>query len=134
MENDVAQIEPEQTYNDWLMDRVVEYLQTRDPRIFPFTAAFDEHQRRAFIRDLREGLSEITDSGSARKTSATGFIANDLILRRIIDEWQLANGGWPEGSFPQDPVTSLGSSTPADSPPPRVYARRVIDEVASREE
>jgi hypothetical protein len=121
----VAQIEPENPYNDWLMERVVEYLHTRDSRLFPFTASFDEHQQRAFARDLREGLGEITDSGSARKTSATGFIASDQTLRRIVAEWQAANGGWPQGSFPQDPETALGSSTVVDSPPPRVYARRV---------
>jgi hypothetical protein len=113
----VAQIEPERPYNDWLMDRVVAYLQTRDARLFPFTAAFDERQRAAFVRDLREGLSEITDSGSARKTSATGFIASDQILRRVVDEWAEANGGWPEGSYPDDAVTSLGSSSVIDSPP-----------------
>lgn len=128
----MAQIEPENPYNDWLMDRVVEYLQTRDSRLFPFTSSFDEHQQRAFARDLREGLGEITDSGSARKTSATGFIASDQILRRVVEEWQAANGGWPEGSFPQDPVTSLGSSTVVDSPPPRVYARRVVLDAKTR--
>ena len=68
----------------------------------------------------------MTDSGSARKTSATGFITSDKILRRVVDEWGAADGGWPEGSFPQDPVTALGSSSPVDSPPPRVYAQRVI--------
>jgi hypothetical protein len=126
LERVVAQIEPENPYNDWLMDRVVQYLQTRDSRLFPFTADFDDHQRAAFIRDLREGLSEITDSGSARKTSATGFIASDQLLRRIVEEWQAADGGWPEGSFPDDPVTSLGSSTNVDSPGPRARRRRVI--------
>jgi hypothetical protein len=125
-EKGVAQIEPDKPYNDWLMERVIEYLQTRNPQIFPFSAGFDDHRRAAFIRDLREGLSEITDSGSARKTSATGFIANDQVLRRIIDEWQAANGDWPEGSFPGDPQTSLGSSTDVDSPGPRAHARRVI--------
>jgi hypothetical protein len=104
-----------------IVDRVVEYLQTRDAQLFPFTAGFDEHQRAAFVRDLREGLGEINDSGSARKTSATGFIASDQNLRRIIQEWQAAAGTWPEGSFPQDPVTALGSSTAVDSPPPRAY-------------
>ena len=122
----MAQIDPEQRYHDWLMDRVVRFLQTRDRRIFPFTANFDEHQIAAFVRDLREGLSEVTDGGSARKTSATGFITSDQVLRRIIDEWGKANGDWPEGAFPQDPVTALGSSSPVDSPPPRVYAKRVI--------
>jgi hypothetical protein len=124
----VAQIDPEQRYHDWLMDRVVRFLQTRDRRIFPFTASFDEQQIAAFVRDLREGLSQVTQGGSARKTSATGFVTSDQVLRRIIDEWGWANGGWPDGSFPQDPVTALGSSSPIDSPPPRVYARRVIRE------
>jgi hypothetical protein len=124
----VAQIDPEQRYHDWLMERVVRFLQTRDRRIFPFTANIDEHQLAAFVRDLREGLSEVTDSGSARKSSATGFTTTDLVLRRIIDEWSAANGEWPEGSFPQDAVTALGSSSPVDSPPARVYARRVVRE------
>ena len=124
----MAQIDPEQRYHDWLMDSVVRFLQTRDRRIFPFTANFDEHQLVAFVRDLREGLSEVTDGGSARKTSATGFITSDQVLRRIIDEWSAANGDWPEGSFPQDPVTALGSSSPVDSPPPRVCAKRVVRE------
>jgi len=113
------------------MKRVVEYLHTRDRRIFPFTSRFDKHLEAAFVRDLREGLGEINDSGSARKSSATGFIANDLILRRIIEEWQAANGGWPAGSSAADPRTALGSSTNDDSPEPRseirrTYARRVI--------
>lgn len=125
-EKGVAQIRPESRYNDWLLDRVVAYLQTRDPSIFPFAAGFDREQQSAFVRDLREGLSEVTDSGSARKTSATGFIASDQLLRRIVDEWAAANGGWPEGSFPEDPVTALGSSSPEDSPGPRAYLRKVI--------
>lgn len=125
----MAQIDPAERYNDWLMDRVVRFLQTRDPRFFPFTVGFDERQQAAFVRDLREGLSEITDSGSARKSAATGFITSDQILRRIVNEWSAAGGGWPEGSFPQDPVTSLGSSTPVDSPPMQVYARREIREI-----
>jgi hypothetical protein len=124
----VAQIDPEQRFHDWLMDRVVRFLQTRDRRIFPFTENFNEHQLTAFVRDLREGLSEVTDGGSARKSSATGFITSDQVLRRIIDEWDQANGDWPEGSFPQDPVTALGSSSPIDSPPPRVYVKRVVRE------
>lgn len=117
----MAQIRPESPYNDLLMDRVVEYLQTRDPRLFPFAANFDDDQRAAFVRDLREGLSEITDSGSARKSAATGFTTSNQILGRIIDEWASARGDWPEGSFPQDPLTSLGSSTARDSPPAKVY-------------
>jgi hypothetical protein len=130
----VAQIDPQQRFHDWLMDRVLRFLQTRDRRIFPFTANFDEHQITAFVRDLREGLSEVTHGGSARKTSATGFVTSDRVLQRIIDEWGGANGDWPEGSFPQDPATALGSSSPADSPPPRVYAKRVVRELKPSEE
>jgi len=128
----VAQIDPEQRYHDWLIDRVVRFLQTRDRRIFPFTANFDEHQLAAFVRDLREGLGEVIDGGSARKTSATGFITSDQNLRRIIDEWSEANGEWPEGSFPQDPVTALGSSSPVDSPPAQDYTKRVIRDPKSK--
>ena len=124
----VAQINPEERYNDQIMDRVVRYLQTRDPRLFPFTAGFDEQKQAAFVRDLREGLSMITDSGSARKSAATGFTTTDTSLRRVIDEWSAAGGAWPEGSFPEDPVTSLGSSAPEDSPPIQVYGRREIRE------
>ena len=104
----MAQIDPQQRFHDWLLNRVVRFLQTRDRRIFPFTASFDEHQLAAFVRDLREGLSQTTHGGSARKTSATGFVTSDQVLRRIIDEWSQANGDWPEGSFPQDPDTALG--------------------------
>lgn len=124
----MAQIDPEQRYHDWLMDSVVRFLQTRDRRIFPFTTNFDEDQLAAFVRDLREGLSEVTHGGSARKTSATGFVTSDRNLLRIINEWSGANGDWPEGSFPQDPVTALGSSSPVDSPPAQVYMKRVIRE------
>ena len=124
----MAQIYPGEPYNDQLMDRVVQYLQTRDPRWFPFAANFSDHQREAFMRDLREGLSSITDSGSARKSSATGYTTSDETLRRVVDEWAAAGGGWPEGSFPQDAVTALGSSTATDSPPRRAYPRRVIRE------
>ena len=104
----MAQIDPQQRFHDWLMDRVVRFLQTRDRRIFPFTAEFDEHQLAAFVRDLREGLSEVTHGGSARKTSATGFVTSDRNLQRIINEWSQANGDWPEGSFPQDRCHGAG--------------------------
>ena len=126
----MAQIYPGEPYNDLLMDRVVRYLQTRDPRFFPFAANFDKRQQAAFVRDLQEGLSSITDSGSARKSSATGFTTSDETLRRVVEEWAAAGGGWPEGSFPQDPATALGSSTRVDSPPRQAYPRRVIQETA----
>lgn len=127
----MAQIDPENRYSDWLVDRVVDYLQTRNPAIFPFTAAFDAHREKAFVRDLREGLGTVNDSGSARKTSATGFVATDKDLRRVVEEWAAAGGDWPEGSYPEDAVTSLGSSTDADSPegdPTQVrsHPRRVV--------
>ncbi len=123
----MAQIKPNRPYNDLLMDRVVGYLQTRDARYFSFAARFDDEKTTAFIRDLREGLSEITDSGSARKSAATGFTTSNEILSRIIGEWQAANGDWPEGSFPEDAATALGSSAPEDSPPPRVYVQQGED-------
>jgi hypothetical protein len=113
----VAQIDPEPNYDHRLAERVVVYLQTKDPRLFPFTARFDADRRRAFVRDLREGLSEITDSGSARKTSATGFLMSDARLRDIVREWAAANGGWPRGSDPRDPVTALGSVEEEDEGP-----------------
>lgn len=127
----MAQIDPENRYSDWLVERVVEYLQTRDPAIFPFAAAFDTHREKAFVRDLREGLGKVNDSGSARKTAATGFIASDRDLRRVVEEWANAGGDWPEGSFPEEAVTALGSSTEADSPDGdpalvRNHPRRVV--------
>jgi hypothetical protein len=122
----MAQLDPYPSYYDDLVDRVVEFLQTRDARIFPFTAAFDADQHAAFARDLREGLGGITVSGSARKSSATGYIASDRTLRRVLAEWSAADGGWPNGAFPEVPVTPLGSSTEADTPPPRAYVERVM--------
>lgn len=113
----VAQIDPEPNYDHRLAERIVTYLHTRDSRLFPFTSRFSEDQKRAFAHDLREGLSDIQDSGSARKTSAVGFIMSDARLRDIIREWAAAAGNWPEGSFPEDPVTALGASSPVDEPP-----------------
>lgn len=125
----MVQIDPAPSFNMQMVDRVVEYLQTGNPRLFPFTARFNAHQRRAFKRDLREGLGDLVDSGSARKTSATGHIMNDRRLREIIDEWARANGGWPLGSDPTTPTTALGSSTAADSPvDASVDGAAVVDE------
>lgn len=112
----MVQIDPAPSFNMLMLDRVVEYLQTGNPRFFPFTAHFNAQQRRAFKRDLREGLGDLVDSGSARKTSATGHIMNDERLRDIIDEWARANGGWPLGADPTTAVTALGSSSADDSP------------------
>ena len=113
----MAQIDPEPNYDHRLAERVVAYLQTKDSRIFPFSAQFDASQRRAFIRDLREGLGEITDSGSARKTAATGFLMNDDRLHEIVDEWAAAGGGWPRGAHPGVADTALGSIASADDGP-----------------
>jgi hypothetical protein len=99
---------PGQTYSHDLAKQAVEFLQTRDPRIFPFVARFDDERMRAFLTDLREALSDLTDSGSARKTSATGFMMRDQRLRDVVTEWAVADGDWPPGADPRNPVTSLG--------------------------
>jgi hypothetical protein len=112
-----VQTEPDPVYDHRLAERVIAYLQTKDAALFPFTARFDADRRRAFIRDLREGLSDLTDSGSARKTSATGFIMRDQRLREIVEEWAAAGGGWPRGSDPRDPDTALGATSPEDERP-----------------
>jgi hypothetical protein len=105
----VVQIDPEPLYNQKLAERVVDYLQTGDPALFPFTAHFDESQKRAFARDLRVGLSDITESGSKRGTSASGFITSDRRLHEIVAEWAAAHGAWPAGSDPRDGFTSLSA-------------------------
>jgi hypothetical protein len=102
-EDRVAQIDPTPTYDHRLAEWVTLYLQTRDSRIFPFTERFDDAQRRAFVHDLRVGLAELQDSGSARKTSATGFIMDDSLLHEIVQEWVTANGGWPVSADPENP-------------------------------
>jgi hypothetical protein len=121
----VAQFNPEPAYDHRLAERIVVYLQTKDPALFPFTAHFDEARRRAFARDLREALSELTDSGSARKTSSAGFMMKDRRLHDVVREWAAANGGWPEGSDPRDPVTSLGAVSDEDAAPAPVLATPV---------
>jgi hypothetical protein len=118
----VAQIDPEPTYDHRLAERVVAFLQTKDAWLFPFTARFDAERRRAFMRDLREGLAEITDSGSARKTAATGFVMSDARLHQIVREWAAANGGWPRGADPRNPVTALGAVSEEDEGPGLVPA------------
>ena len=104
----MAQFDPEPLYSHPLAERVIAYLHTRDARLFPFTANFNDAQRRSFISDLREGLGDLTDSGSARKTSASGFIMSDRRLHEIIDEWRAAAGGWPHGADPTVANTALG--------------------------
>lgn len=111
------QIDPDSNYDHRLAERVIAYLQTRDVRLFPFAARFDAERQRAFVRDLREGLAELTDSGSARKTSASGFIMSDERLHAIIREWAEANGGWPRGADPRQPTTALGAISSEDEGP-----------------
>lgn len=94
------QIDPDPAYNHHLAERVVEYLQTRDVNLFPFTGGFDAAREKAFIRDLRDGLGALVDTGSARKTSATGFMMSDQRLREVVSEWARAAGGWPDGADP----------------------------------
>ncbi len=112
----MAQFDPEPNYDHRLAERVVAYLQTKDWRLFPFTETFDEVKRRAFVRDLREGISEITPTRGKRGTSATGFPVSDRRLIEIVREWAAARGDWPTGADPRTPVTSLGSVSPEDEP------------------
>ena len=105
----VVQIDPEPLYNQKLADRVIDYLQTGDPAMFPFAASFNDEQKRSFIRDLRVGLSDITESGARRGTSASGFITSIQRLQDIVDEWAEAHGGWPAGSDPRDGFTALSA-------------------------
>ena len=84
----MAQLQSRVAYNYYLVERVIRYLQTKDTDIFPFTAAMTPEQRRAFQRDLRDGLAELQDSGSARKTSAVGYIMSDDHLRDVIEAWE----------------------------------------------
>lgn len=107
----MAQKNPNPAYDHRLTERVIEYLQTRNADLFPFTARFDATQRAAFIRDLREALSDMQDSGSARKTSASGFLVKDKRMQQTIAEWEAAGGGWPEGSQPTTAVTALGATS-----------------------
>ena len=67
------QLSPDPAYDHKLVDRIVVYLQTKDPSLFPFTAGFDEARRRAFMRDLREALTILQDSGSAQKDICLRF-------------------------------------------------------------
>lgn len=108
----MAQIDPAPTYDHRLAERVIAYLQTRDSRLFPFTERFDEERHKAFVRDLRIGLSDLTESGAKRATSASGFVVSDRRLHEIVEEWAEAGGDWPEGSDPRDPFTALSAADP----------------------
>ncbi|CAN5513868.1 hypothetical protein BH23CHL4_BH23CHL4_01850 [soil metagenome] len=100
---EVAQINPDPTYDHRLAEWATSYLQTKDPAFFPFATHFDADQRRAFVHALRVGLADLQDSGSARKSSATGFIMNDSLLHDVVREWAAAGGNWPPSSDPQNP-------------------------------
>jgi hypothetical protein len=110
----MAQISPPRSYHQELTRRVIDFLQTSDPRLFPFTLNMDEVRLAAFKRDLREGLGEVLDSGSARKTSATGRIVSDRRLIEIIEEWRSAGGGWPAGADPDALDTALAALEDVD--------------------
>lgn len=98
--------------NNRLVDHVTDYLQSLDSSYFPFTERFDDERREAFVRDLRIGLSDLTESGAKRGTSSVGYITSDKRLHAVIDDWAAAEGGWPKGHNPHNPdgVTSLMSS------------------------
>ena len=104
----MVQIYPGHLYDHDLARQTVEFLQTRNPDLFPFVTRFDDARMAAFIQDLREGLSSLTDSGSARKTASTGFMMRDRRLHEVVAEWAAADGDWPAGADPRNPVTSLG--------------------------
>ena len=104
----MVQRAPAPTFDQFMVDRVILFLQTRDPEIFPFTRRFDDAKMTAFVRDLRDGLADLPDSGSKRGTSSTGFPMNDWRLRGILDEWARAGGGWPACTQEDALYTSLG--------------------------
>lgn len=99
----MAQIGPEPNYSHRLAEWATLYLQTRDSRVFPFTSGFTAEQQTAFVRDLREGLSDLQDSGSARKSSAVGFVMSDTLLHEVVASWAAADGDWPASHDPSNP-------------------------------
>lgn len=101
------QSDPRPSYNYRLVERVVEYLQTREVNLFPFTVGFDDARERAFVHDLRDGLGELVDSGSARKSAAVGFIMSDKRLFAVVEEWAQAGGEWPAGSNPSSANSAI---------------------------
>lgn len=96
----MAQKDTGPMFDQDLVQRVIEWLQTRNPSIFPFTAGFDEARERAFVHDLRLGLSDLTETGAKRGTSASGYMVSDQRLQQAVEEWTTARGGWPEGAEP----------------------------------
>lgn len=112
------QTDPQPLYHHGLVERVIAYLQTRDASLFPFAARFDAERQKAFIGDLREGLSDLTESGSKRGTSAAGFLTSDKRLREIVENWAAAGGGWPATQDPTNPF-GLAGVAPFDPDPTR---------------
>lgn len=84
----MAQLYAPPDYNHSLVERVVRYLETKETALFPFTATFTWDEKMAFMKDLRRALGSLTDSGSARKTAAVGFIMSDDELEEVIGSWQ----------------------------------------------
>lgn len=84
----MAQLYAPPDYNHALVERVVRYLETKETALFPFTATFTWDEKMAFMKDLRRALGSLTDSGSARKTAAVGFIMSDDELEEVIGSWQ----------------------------------------------
>ena len=108
----MVQFYPGQAYDHDLAARTIAFLQTRDPALFPFAARFDDARMKAFVFDLRDALSDLTDSGSARKTSASGFMMRDKRLHQVVAEWAVADGDWPIGTNPANAHTALTSIAP----------------------
>ena len=106
----MAQIDPGPAFNQTLVDRAITWLQTRDAAIFPFTASFDAERENAFVRDLRLGLSDLTESGSKRGTSSAGFLVSDKRLQAVVAEWEAAGGEWPAGHDAGHAGTVLSAS------------------------
>ena len=105
----MAQLYPRPAFDQDLVERTIAYLHTRDPQLFPFAANFDDERERAFVRDLRVTLNDLTESGSKRGTSAAGFLVSDERLKLVIEAWAAANGDWPRGSDPRDPTSLLAA-------------------------
>ncbi len=123
----MAQMDPEPAFDQRLVDRAIAYLQTRDSRLFPFAERLDEDQLRAFVRDLRVGLSDLTESGAKRGTAAAGFLVNDHRLHEVVQEWARAGGRWPAGSDPRDPFTALGAADSGEEKAPDIDTTSAID-------
>lgn len=84
----MAQMYSPPDYNHTLVEQVVRFLETRETSIFPFTADFTWDETMAFMRDLRRALGSLTDSGSARKTAAVGFIMSDDEIEDVLEHWR----------------------------------------------